>query len=281
MNTAERRRVRPRKLVLHAILAVLSIFMIYPWLVAISTSLKASGELTHNTGLIPQQIDFAKFVDVFAVANVPRLALNSVVVTGATVALVLLLASLAAYAFARLDFALKETIFVVFLLGLMLQAAAIIVPLYQVNNALHLLNTHVAMIGPYTALGLPFAILILRGFFEELPREIEDAARVDGASRLTIYWRVMLPLTRPALTTVGIFIGLGTWNDFLLPMIFTTSPDMRTLPLGLLSFVRNEWWLLQEQRFALIVIMTLPVAILFVVLQRQFIAGLTSGAVKQ
>ena len=153
----------------------------------------------------------------FQVANVPRLALNSLIVTGTTVALVLLLASLAAYAFARLDFVLKETIFVVFLLGLMLQAAAIIVPLYQVNNALQLLNTHLSMIGPYTALGLPFAILILRGFFEELPKELEDAARVDGASRLTIYWRIMLPLTRPALTTVGIFIGLGTWNDFLLP----------------------------------------------------------------
>lgn len=255
--------------------------MIYPWLVAISTSLKASGELTHNTGLIPQQIDLAKFADVIAVADVPRLALNSLIVTGVTVALVLLLASLAAYAFARLDFVLKETIFIVFLLGLMLQAAAIIVPLYQVNNALHLLDTHAAMIGPYTALGLPFAILILRGFFHELPKELEDSARVEGASRLTIYWRIMLPLTRPALTTVGIFIGLGTWNDFLLPMIFTTSPDMRTLPLGLLSFVRNEWWLLQEQRFALIVIMTLPVAILFVALQRQFIRGLTSGAVKQ
>ena len=276
-----RLRTSPRVLVVHLLLSLFALAMIYPWLIAISTALKVRGESTQNSGLIPWHVDLAKFADVFVRADVPRLAFNSIVITGATVALVLLLASLAAYAFARLDFIFKEVIYLGLLIGLMLQTAAIMVPLYQVNVTLHLLNTHLAMIGPYIALALPFAVLILRGFFESLPDELVDAAVIDGASHFTIYWRVLLPLTRPALTTVGIFVGLGSWNDFLLPMLFTSTSDMRTLPLGLLAFVQDELSTLQEERFALIVMMMLPAVILFIALQRQFIQGLTAGAVKQ
>lgn len=260
---------------------VLSVIMIFPWLVALSTALKAPGETNTNTSLIPRQLDVSKFAEVFQMADFGRLALNSLIITGCTVLLILFFASLAAYGFARLDFALREPLFFLLLTGLMLQSAAIMVPLYQVNVRLGLLNTHLAMIGPYVALGLPFAVLILRGFFEELPRELEDAARIDGATRFTIYWRVFLPLIRPALLTVGIFEGLASWNDFLLPMLFTSTHDMRTLPLGLLTFTQDNVVVRQEHRFALIVMMTLPVVIFFLLMQRQFISGLTAGAIKE
>jgi raffinose/stachyose/melibiose transport system permease protein len=275
------KKIRTKYVVLNAILILFSIGMLYPWLIALSTSLKAPGETLHNQGLIPEQIDIAKFADVFVTANIPRLALNSIIITTVSVVLILLLASLAAYAFARLDFIFKEVLFFTLLTGLMLQSASLMIPLYQVNVALHLLNTHFAMIGPYVALGLPFAVLILRGFFEGLPHELEDAAIIDGASHLRIYWSVMLPLTTPALVTVGIFLGLASWNDFLLPMLFTSTPDMRTLPLGLLTLTQDNIVLRQEHRFALIVMMTLPVVVLFLAMQRQFIQGLTAGAVKE
>lgn len=274
-------RFNARAVAIHIVLSALALVMLYPWLLALSTALKPTGESTQNPGLIPRAIDLAKFADVFVSVDFVRLAFNSVVITGTTVALVLLLASLAAYAFARLDFVLKEVLFVVFLLGLMLQTTIIMVPLYQVNVALGLLNTHAAMIGPYVALSMPLAILILRGFFEGLPQELEDSAVIDGASELRTYWSVLLPLTKPALTTVGIFVGLAAWNDFLLPMLSTTTPEMRTLPLGLLTFVKSELVSLQEERFALIVMMTVPVVIAFLVLQRQFINGITAGAVKE
>lgn len=274
-------RTDSRALAVHFVLSALALVMLYPWLLAVSTALKPTGESTQNPGLIPRALDLGKFADVFVSVDFVRLAFNSVVITGMTVGLVLLLASLAAYAFARLDFVLKEPLFVLFLLGLMLQTTIIMVPLYQVNVALGLLNTHAAMIGPYVALSLPLAILILRGFFEGLPQELEDSAVVDGASELRTYWSVLLPLTKPALTTVGIFVGIAAWNDFLLPMLSTTTPDMRTLPLGLLTFVKSELVSLQEERFALIVMMTLPVVIAFLALQRQFISGITAGAVKE
>ena len=271
----------PGKLALNGALILMSLLMLYPWLLAISTSLKAAGEASRNPGLIPEVIDLGNFADVFWTVDFPRLAFNSIVITSTTVVVVLLLASLAAYAFARLDFLLKEVLFLFLLVGLMLQATALMIPLFQVNLGLGLLNTHFAIIGPYVALGLPFSILILRGFFQTLPMELEEAALIDGASRFRIYWQVMLPLTRPALATVGIFVGLASWNDFLLPMLMTQSTDMKTLPLGLIAFQDSSIVVQEERRFAMIVMMTLPVVVIFLLLQRQFIRGLTAGAVKQ
>ena len=261
-----RKTFQSKYLLLNASLIMFSIAMLYPWLIAISTSIKAPGETLRNTSLIPQQVDLGKFAEVYVAANIPQLAFNSIVIT---------------YAFARLEFIFKEVLFFTLLTGLMLQSASLMIPLYQVNVQLHLLNTHFAMIGPYVALGMPFAVLILRGFFEGLSRELEDAAIMDRASSLRIYWSIMLPLTTPALITVGIFLGLASWNDFLLPMLFTSTPNMATLPLGMLTFSTDNIVLRQEHRFALIVMMTLPVVILFLAMQRQFIEGLTAGAVKE
>lgn len=275
-------KFRRNSVLLHATLLIVSFIMIFPWLIAFSTGLKAPGESALNRGLIPWEISLANFPEAWRIANVPVLAFNSFIVTAASVVLILFLASLAAYGFARLDFVLKGPFYLLFLAGLMLQAAAIMVPLYQVNVAFGLLDTYFALVGPYVALGLPFAILILRGFFEGLPDEIEDAALIDGATRFTIYWRIMLPLTRPALATVAIFTGLGTWNDFLLPMLMTSKPGLRTMPLGLILFELEGsiGFVLHEYRFALIIMMTLPIIIVFLILQRQFMSGLTAGAIK-
>ena len=275
-------KFRRNSILLHATLLIVSFIMIFPWLIAFSTGLKAPGESALNRGLIPWEISLANFPEAWRIANVPVLAFNSFIVTAASVVLILFLASLAAYGFARLDFVLKGPFYLLFLAGLMLQAAAIMVPLYQVNVAFGLLDTYFALVGPYVALGLPFAILILRGFFEGLPDEIEDAALIDGATRFTIYWRIMLPLTRPALATVAIFTGLGTWNDFLLPMLMTSKPGLRTMPLGLILFELEGsiGFVLHEYRFALIIMMTLPIIIVFLILQRQFMSGLTAGAIK-
>ncbi len=275
-------KLRRKSILIHAVLLFVSFIMVFPWLIAFSTGLKAPGESALNRGLIPWEISLANFPEAWRIANVPVLAFNSFVVTAASVVLILFLASLAAYGFARLNFVLKEPFYMLFLAGLMLQAAAIMVPLYQVNVTFKLLDTHFALVGPYVALGLPFAILILRGFFEGLPDEIEDAALIDGATRFTIYWRIMLPLTRPALATVAIFTGLGTWNDFLLPMLMTSRPGLRTMPLGLILFELEGaiGMVLHEYRFALIIMMTVPIIIVFLLLQRQFMSGLTAGAIK-
>jgi ABC-type glycerol-3-phosphate transport system permease component len=268
-----------RQILLNLALAAVSAFYLVPMLYLISTALKAPGETYVNPGLMPHEIDFEKFSEVWQRANVPLLTVNSLMITIATVLLVLFLGSLAAYAFSRLRFFGKNALLLAFLAGLMIPFAGVIVPLYQLNLTLHTKDTYLGVIGPYVAFGLPFAILFLRSYFDTLPRAIEESALIDGASRFSIFWHILLPLTKPALATVAITQTLRSWNEFLLALLFLTKEDLRTLPLGSFVFQRiyvNAF----EHMFALLLIVAIPPIILFLLMQRQFVAGLTGGAVK-
>jgi ABC-type glycerol-3-phosphate transport system permease component len=142
-------------------------------------------------------------------------------------------------------------------------------------------NTYGAVIGPYIALGVPFAILLMKYYFDTIPKEIEDSALIDGANRLQIWWMIILPLTRPILGSLAIFKAMGTWNEFLLAMLFLTKPAMKTLPLAIIQYTGDQMRIGQmESLFALMIMMTAPVMIFFLIMQRQFIQGLTAGAVK-
>ncbi|MBI2939585.1 MAG: carbohydrate ABC transporter permease [Chloroflexi bacterium] len=260
-------------------LTLVCLLFLVPVIHMISTSLKGDMESYANAGLIPWTIDVAKYATVWQQTNVPLLGFNSLVVTTATTLLVLFVGSLAAYAFSRLRFFGRGPLLVVFLAGLMLPGAAVIVPLYQMNRTLGTMNTYPALIGPYVAFGLPFAILLLRNYFDTLPREIEESARIDGASTFAVYWRILLPLTRPVLATVAIFQALAAWNEFLLALLFMTKAHVRTLPLAAVVFT-SLYQTRYEHMFALLVMMTIPVVALYLVMQRHFIGGLTAGAVK-
>jgi len=269
-----------QSIAVNGVLSAVCLLVLMPILLMVSTSIKAPGETQANRGLIPRQIELGKFGEVWQMVNVPQLALNSIIITAATVILVLLLGSMAAYAFARMDFFARTPLYFAFLIGLMIPTAALIVPLHQLNVRFGLMNTHAGVIGPYVALGLPFCILLLRSYFRSLPRELEEAALIDGASRFTIYWSIFLPLSKPALTTVGIFEALASWNDFLLPLLFLTQNEMRTLPLGTILFTTSVVLTRYEHQFALLVMMTIPVIVVLLFLQRHFVSGLTAGAVK-
>jgi ABC-type glycerol-3-phosphate transport system permease component len=268
-----------QRVILHSMLMVVSFLFLFPMLYMVSTAVKAPGETMINPGIIPHSVDLAKFVDVWQRAGVVRLGLNSLFITVSTVGLVLLLGSLAAFAFSRLNFFGKSILQVLFLVSLMIPFASVIVPLYQLNRSLSTMNTYMAVIGPYVAFGLPFAILFLRFYFDTLPQELEEAARIDGAPTFIIYWRVLLPLTTPALATVAIFQALGAWNEFLLALLFLTRSDLRTLPTGAVHF-QMMFGRQFEHMCALLLIISFPVVVLFLVLQKQFVAGLTTGAIK-
>jgi ABC-type glycerol-3-phosphate transport system permease component len=261
------------------VLAIVAFLYFVPMLYLVSTAIKAPGESYVNPGLIPHSIDLAKFPEVWRRVNILQLTANSTIITVSTVLLVLFLGSLAGYAFSRLRFFAKSFYLLLFLAGLMIPFAGVIVPLFQMNKVLGTKDTYLGVIGPYVAYGLPFAILFLRSYFDTLPRAIEESALIDGASRLVIFWRVLLPLTKPALATVAIFQALSAWNEFLIAMLVLTKDHLRTLPLGSLLFqsqYTNEF----ENMFALLLMIAIPPIALFVAMQRQFIAGLTSGAVK-
>lgn len=185
----------------------------------------------------------------------------------------------AAYALARYSFRLRGVLFLFFLAGIMIPIRLGILPLYILMRDLGLIDTPFSLILTYAASGMPMSVFLLSVFFRNLPRELEDAARIDGAGEQGIFWRVMLPLVRPGLATVVIVNVVPWWNDFFFPLLFLPSPTWRTIPLGMQIFFGQhliDWSLV----FSGMLLASLPLLVIYLLMSRQFIAGLTAGAVK-
>ncbi len=257
---------------LHAVLTTISFLFLLPFIVVIRNSFASYRELRDNPLFVPTNIDLGGYVRAWDRANIPIAGLNTILIAGTTVLMVLILGSMAAFAFSRLRFPGQSQVFLFFMVALMLPSATLMVPLFRLNLALGTHNTYLAVIGPYIALGLPLGILLFKFYFDTLPREFEDSARVDGASAFTIYRHIMLPLARPVLAAVAIFQFLTTWNEFVLAGLFLTKRHVYTLTVTAMIH--------RSSAFALIVIISLPVALFFLLTQRHFISGLTASALK-
>jgi raffinose/stachyose/melibiose transport system permease protein len=207
------------------------------------------------------------------------LLLNSVIVTGASLAVAIVCAVLAAYGFAQLRFRGSEVLFIVILLGLMIPPAALIIPLFVEIRTLGLYDTHAGLGLVYVAFGLPLSILILRAFFASIPRELIDAARVDGATERWILWGVVVPLSKAPIATVTILMFLFTWNDFFLALVLLRDASSYTLPLGISQFI-GQYSTPFELIAAAVLIASFPVFILYLLLHRYFERGVAEGAIK-
>jgi raffinose/stachyose/melibiose transport system permease protein/xylobiose transport system permease protein len=201
---------------------------------------------------------------------------NSLVVAFGTVALVLVIALPAAYAVVRNPSRLLRSVFNVFLLGLAVPAQAVIVPIYLVITRLHLYDTLLAIVLPTAAFSLPIAIVVLTSSLRDIPNELYEAMAVDGATATRIFGRLVLPLARPGLVSVGIFVGLGAWNGILFPLVLTQSQDQRVLPLGLWNF-QNQYGTNVPGLMAAVVLSALPVLALYLFGRRHLLSGLAAG----
>jgi raffinose/stachyose/melibiose transport system permease protein len=186
---------------------------------------------------------------------------------------------MAAYAIGRYDFTGSEFVLLFFMSGLMLPLKLAIIPLFILYRDMGILNTPWALIATYTAMGLPSTVFIMTGFIRTLPRELEDAARMDGASEARILWSVMLPLCRPAMVIAGIYNLVPIWNDFFFPLVFIQDDAYKTLPQGLTTFI-GEYVTNWGVMFAGLTLAAAPITIVYILLSKQFINGMTSGAVK-
>ncbi len=266
-------------LCLYGLAIFAAVCMLFPLVIALGTALKAPGSATSDLSLFPTRPSWSNFSYIFTETSLLTYVRNSTIVTLATTVIVLACASLAAYGFSRLHFFLKNVWYPLFLMGLMLPFVVVLVPLFHVERALHLFNTYPGLIFPYVGFGLPFAILLLKNYFDSVPREMEEAAIVDGATRLRTFASVVLPLTKPALATVAIFQSVGAWNEFLLALLFMTKDSMRTVPLAIIPFI-GQFGDQTEYMFAMLLVITVPPIVLFIAMQRQFVSGLTAGAIK-
>lgn len=268
-----------RRASLYCVLVAAAVVVLIPLSVVLSTALAkpGTGVATH---LIPTSFTFHNIVSVIGPTHMPRLFLNSVAVSVASTVIVLAFSSLAAYGLVQHPFPGSRVVLILLLAGIMLAPATIIVPLYQTILRLGLLNNYFGLIGPYSAFGLPVGILLFRNAFLALPSELAEAARVDGASPLRIYLQVFLPLVRPTIATVAILQVLISWNDYLISLLVMTKTAFETVQLAYVSFAA-QFLSQYEKQFAVLAIITVPVLIVFIVFQRQFVRGLTGGAVKE
>ena len=230
-------------------------------------------------GLLISGVSLRNYVIVFEDAEIIKHFINSAAVTIPSVVLVVLISSLAAFALARLKFLARDIWFYLLIMTLMLPIPTLVVPIFQINKALGLNDNYLGLILPYTALGVPFAIVILRSFFANFPIEIEEAARLDGCTRFGIYWRIMMPLTKPVAAVLATFTFFGTWNSFFEPLVFLQSTEQFTVTIGLATFRQEEgtiWNLLM----AASVITLLPSLIIFMFTQRYFVRGIVTTGLK-
>lgn len=260
-------------------LTVVVLQTIYPLLWVLFGSLKDKETLINNVWGPPDALHFGNYVEAWQLADMGSRILNSVIVTALALALVVAAATPSAYALARLTFRGRGAVLAVTVAAMLIPPQVMAIPLFMVARDLGLINSLPGIAVIYAAMGLPLSIFILRGFFLTLPAELEDAGRIDGASRLTILTRIMLPLVRPGIALVLIFQFIEVWNEFFLAFLLLRQPAVQTIPLGLVNFFQ-QYDSLWNQYFAALTITTLPVIIVFVAMQRQFIAGLTAGAVK-
>ena len=256
-----------------------SLLMLYPILVMVFSAFKPTSEIYNSPFSIPDFRNIGNFARILTETSFPAYLANSVVVTGVSILSILTLGSMAAYALGRYRFPGAAFVFLFFLAGLMVPLKLAIIPLFIQFRGLGLLDTRLSLILLYTAMGLPSAVFILTGFIRTLPQELEDAARMDGASEPRIMLSIMLPLTRPAMVIAAIHNAVPIWNDFFFPLVFIHTDARKTLPQGLTVFMgefSTDWGAL----FAGLTLSALPIIVVYLVLSRHFIAGLTSGAVK-
>ncbi len=264
---------------LYILLGAIAIVMLIPLLWLVGTSLKAPTEdiFRFPPRLWPEQPTFHNFVTVWQSHPFGRYLVNSVIVSVLTVALNLLFCSLAAYPLARLEFRGREFIFTAIVATIMIPFQIVMIPLYVLAVQLGLRNTYLGIIFP--AIASAFGIFLLRQAFQGVPKELEEAARMDGCSELGIWWYVMLPSIRPALLTLAIFVFIGAWSDFLWPLIVLDRPEFYTLPLGVASLAGTfslDWRLIAAGS----VISILPILIFFVLMQRYIVPSEAGSGVK-
>ncbi|WP_052954681.1 carbohydrate ABC transporter permease [Microvirga vignae] len=273
------RRRRARRVTLMLLNLILGLIILLPFFWMVSVSLKPAVEpFAIPARLWPENPTLENYVTAFR-PEFRVYFLNSIIVSVSTVVITVTLALLAAYAFTRAQFRVLSVIMTLVIVAQMFPASAIIIPIYKMVKSANLLNTYVSLVLAYVTVTLPVAIWMLRGFMASLPLTLEEAAAIDGAGPLRTFFEIIVPLCRPGIVATAVFVLIVTWQEFLFALSFTSTKDMRTLPVGVNDFI-GQYGIRYGELMASSVLISLPVILIFFLLQRQFVAGLTAGAVK-
>jgi raffinose/stachyose/melibiose transport system permease protein len=262
-------------------LIVVAVIWIMPFVFIVFTSLKTTSEVMRSSAFAaPTAPAWSNYAFAWQTGNFGTTAFNSALISLIKVPLGLFISAMAAYALTRIEMPLRRALFVLVVFGTMIPFQVMLAPIFRQVNSFGLINTYPGIILPYLAFGVPYQVFILYGFFNAVPRELSEAARIDGAGHFTIFRRIFLPISLPVLSALLILDFVATWNEFAMALVILQDMDMWTLPLGMMGFssqFSNDYGELN----AAIVMTVLPAAIVYLMFQRYFIAGLTVGAVKE
>lgn len=269
-----------KTVVLHICLMAIAVLQVFPLFWLFGFSLKDNSEIFGgNIAGLPQNWRFSNYVSAFNQANVLQYLLNSILVTAATIVITIVLAATAAYAIQRMIWRGRNLAMKGILVGMMVPIHAVLLPLFIVLSKIKLLNTYWALIIPYVAFGLPLAVYLFSSFMVSIPREMEEAAAIDGCSIYKLFFRVMLPLIRPAIATVSIFTFISSWNELMFAVTFINKQEYKTLTVGIMSMVgayTTKW----GEIGAGLMIATVPTVAIYLLLSDQVQNSLVAGAVK-
>ena len=261
-------------------LALVAAIWIAPFIFIIFTSLKSTAEVMNSSAFAPPTDPlFSNYAAAWTRGRFSTTFFNSAVITLIKVPLGLMISAMAAYALAKIEFKGNKLLLLLILFGTMIPFQVMLAPLFTLVNGLKLIDTYPGVILPYLAFGVPYQVFILHGFFRGLPKELSEAARIDGASHFIIFWRIFLPVSLPVLAALLILDFVSTWNEFAMALVLLQDRDMWTLPLGLSAF-QGQFSRDYGQLNSAIVMTVLPATIVYLIFQRYFVSGLTSGAVK-
>lgn len=263
----------------HTVMILLSLIYIVPLGWMVMSSFKSKREIFDSPFSPPAVPDFSTWTKAWERGNLGGYVLNSVMVTALAVTIILLCALAAAYAFSRFEFRGKTLLLAPFILGLLLPVQSYITAQSRIFDSVYLLNTRWVLMVAYAGLGLSLAVFLLKAYLDSMPKEIFEAARVDGSGDLRTLFQIVLPLMAPGISTVAVFSILSAWNEFLLAMLYVQDDDLRTIPAGLLAFTgrhATDYPML----FAALSMITLPVIVVYTIFHKQVIAGVTEGSVQ-
>jgi raffinose/stachyose/melibiose transport system permease protein len=258
---------------------LIGVVFIFPMFWMVLSSFKTNRDIFRYPFGLPSSIDPGRWVEAWEVGRIGRYALNSAIVTGVSVTLILLLGAAAAFAFSRYRFRGRGLALGLFALGLLLPLQSYFIAQSKLFTQAGITDSLVALIIPYTAMGLPLATYLLKVYLDALPEELFDAARIDGAGDIRTFVGIAMPLLRPGLATVAIFSALACWNEFLLALLYLQSDEIKTIPTGLLAF-SSRYVTDYSLLFSALSIVTIPMVVIYVVFNRQIVEGITAGSVK-
>lgn len=250
-------------------LTILAVVWLLPFLWAVATSLQSEQDVM-KSGLSPFKgaLTFSAYRQILDRGNVPTWAFNSLFISVLVTVLTTAVSTLAAYGFSRGTFRGRRTLLAITVAAIMVPPQLLIVPLFEQMTMFHLVDTYTAVILPQVV--APMMVFILKRFFDGIPRELEDAARIDGASELRVFTSIVLPLSRPIVAAVAIFVFIGAWNNFMWPFIVTNDPDLMTLPVGLAT-VKDAYGIQYAQSMASALLAALPLIVMFLLFQRRIV----------